>query len=100
MEVILFRQILSVTITSKMNSVAIINRTITSKIASDCRTLFDLLVLLCLENNHKIHRSSLKLRNKKCNNAIDIVTNLEVLHFEKNFRRRSANTVGTVTFFE
>ena len=41
MEVILFRQILSVT-TSKMNSKAIINKTITPKIASDCRTLFDL----------------------------------------------------------
>ena len=41
MKVILFRQILSVT-TSKMNSKAIINRTITPKIASDCRTVFDL----------------------------------------------------------
>ena len=44
MEVILFRQILSVTTTSKMNTKAIINRTITPKIASDCRTLFDLLI--------------------------------------------------------
>ena len=42
MEVILFRQILSVTTNSKMNSKAIIDRAITPKIASDCRTLFDL----------------------------------------------------------
>ena len=42
MEVILFRQSSSVTTTSKMNSKAIINKNITPKIASDCRTLFDL----------------------------------------------------------
>ena len=42
MEVTLFRQILSVDITSKMNSKAIIDRTIKRRIASDCRTLFDL----------------------------------------------------------
>ena len=42
MEVILFRQILSVTTTSKMNSKAIINRAITPKMASHCRTLIDL----------------------------------------------------------
>ena len=42
MKIILFRQILSITTTSKMNNKAIINRTITPKIASDCRTPFDL----------------------------------------------------------
>ena len=41
MEVSLFREILSVT-TCKMISKAIIDKTITPKIASDCRTLFDL----------------------------------------------------------
>ena len=52
MEVILFRQILNVTITSMMNSKAMINRTITPKIASDCQTLFDLFVcsLLAFRN--------------------------------------------------
>ena len=42
MEVMLFKQVLSVTITSKSNRKAIITRIITPKIASDCRTLFDL----------------------------------------------------------
>ena len=41
-ELVIFRQILSVTATSRSNSKAIINRTITPKIGSDCRTPFDL----------------------------------------------------------
>ena len=42
MEVMLFRQVLSINITGKSNRKVIITRIITPKIASDCRTLFNL----------------------------------------------------------